>query len=270
MKPHSLPSRVTRRSLLRAGAALAVPLVGCGSEDDADTRVQLHTRIELDREAWDEFTITSGDRVRLERAVLGLGALYYGGAFEDELASRSPGRLERLLGALVPSAHAHPGHFSTGSVLGQWLGPRALDFSEAPLELPGGQGLMGSYSIGQVVYAPLEGNDPFAYTIPIASLDAVAVREDGEVPFRVAATLEDVWPHAPEGTVHDCRFEAAEVSGDGTVVVRVDPRVWLETAELAELGPSDDRLDLGSNTQVGRAFALGLAQSFAYTFFFEG
>lgn len=255
---------------MRAGAALAVAVGGCSSGNEADSGVRLDARIELDPEAWDVFTITSGDRVRLERAVMGLGALYYGGIFEEPLARRSPGRLERLLGALVRTAHAHPGHFSYGTVLGQWIGPRALDLSEAPIVLRGGQGLVGPYSIGQVVYAPLEGNDPFDYTTPIARLEGVALRDDDEeIAFRVTATLEDVWPHAVEGTVHDCRFEPADVSGDGTVVVTIDPRVWLQTAELATLEPSSERLDLGPETQVQRAFALGLAQSFAYAFSFE-
>lgn len=121
------------------------------------------------------------------------------------------------LPSLVPTAHAHPGHGSTSDVVGEWLGPAAVDL------LAGGS--IGSASVftGEVAGSELD--------LGAGRVEVVGTLDDGARAFRFSVPTP--------GEVLGVAFATAvEAGAPPTWALRVDVGAML--AEMAPLVPADD------------------------------
>lgn len=275
--------RIVRRALRQARPlalaltfAVAAPWAGSqilGCSSDASTsgkQVTLQTRAEVTASLTEGFTTGKGWQVKLSRAVLSVGPLYY---FEGSPAvvrneHRSP--RERLAGLLgLGVAHAHPGHYTAGDALGQVLTGTTLDLFTAPKVLPSGNGITGAYRSASFSFTKPQGDAALGEAVALA--EGVAERDGTSVYFHLEASLEDVSHNVPNGQVAGCVFDAAEVEDDGIVTLRIDPSVWFNWVdfELIEPGSADalTHVAVGSKPQI--EFALGLSQLGAYHFSFS-
>jgi hypothetical protein len=253
-----------------------VLLEACGADSSDSTggrRVVLHTRVEAAEDA-SEFVTAAGWSVKLDRALLSTGALYYfDGA--PPLAFRkkeSTGELaQRWLGLGV--AHAHPGHYQAGNALGQMLESSSVDLLDGPVSLADGDGVTGTYRSARFSFvAPPTGPHADALDGHAALVEGVA-EKDGEEPrvFRAIADLADIEQSAAEGHVDGCVLDEVTVEGDGTVTVVVTPRVWFNLVDFSVLEPgsTDVPTEFPAGSQPKVAFSQGLAQLSAYHFSYQ-
>lgn len=249
---------------------LAALAVGCG--DTGGRQVALRTEARADAEAAGPFTTATGWSVRLTRAAVSLGALYY---FDGAPAFvRAKRRGATWLAQLAPLgvARAHPGHYAAGDALGQMLVPAAVDLLAGAAALPEGRGVTGTYRSARLVLAsPIDDAARAALAGDhVGFVQGVASKGAQTVHFRLAATLAEVSRSAASGQVDGCVFDAREVEGDGLVSVTVRPRVWLNLVDFAGVAPgtaeAPTAIDQGEPARIG--FALGLAQLGAYHFSF--
>src|SRR5690606_26165593 len=131
------------------------PVAGCGDGATSGRRVALTTRVAV---AATTFTNAAGFDVELTRALVSIGPLRY---VEGAPFARRP-LLERLVA--IRTAHAHPGHYHEGGVLGEMLTPTSVDLGalgEEALELGAGTGITGTALSARFTFrAPPEG--PYA------------------------------------------------------------------------------------------------------------
>jgi hypothetical protein len=248
-------------------AALGVELAALATlsacSDDGSTRgkrVVLAARVAAESL---DFVNAYGYRVELTRALVSIGRLrYLQGA---PVARRSP--LERFLGVRV--AHAHPGHYEEGGILGEMLEPTSVDLVAGPTELGSGPGVSGEALSGRVSFtSPAEG--PFAADLG----DAVILLEgeaalDGETRvFRAIARLSDVLDAAGEPDVEGCEFANGTIDSDGRVTLILRPSVWLDQVEFAVVPETADGapVELARDGAPHRAFARGVKKAAAYLF----
>lgn len=250
--------------------ALLIGALACGGETTSGRQVTLRTQAQVAPESGGAFVTDTGWTVRLSRAVVSIGALYY---FDGEPAfARRPApsfgrRMAALLGPSV--AHAHPGHYLAGRALGQMTAPAFADLLAGPVMLPEGEGVTGRYRSARVVLAaPLGESARAALGTSVAAVEGVAQRGEQTVYFKLGADVVDVARGAREAQVEGCVFEEADVEDDGLVSVRIDPHVWLDLVDFAEVVPGNadapTQVPRGHTAQLG--FALGVAQLSAYRF----
>jgi hypothetical protein len=95
----------------------------------------------------------------------------------------------------------------------------------------------------------------------------------GTAPLRFVATAElaDIERSAADGYIDGCQFEELDVEQSGRVTVLVNPKIWFDLVDFAELAPasSDAPVQFPEGSQPKIAFALGLAQLSAYEFSFS-
>jgi hypothetical protein len=263
-------------ALASAGLAGAVLLEACGAESSDSTsgrRVVLHTRVEAADDA-SEFETAAGWSVKLDRALLSVGPLYYFDGVPP-LALRFQERTrewaQRWLGLSV--ARAHPGHYQAGNALGQMLESSSVDLLDGPVSLAEGDGVTGTYRSARFSFLAAPAG-PFADELGshVALVEGVA-EKDGEEPrvFRAMAELADVEPSAAEGHVDGCVLEEVTVESDGTVTVVVTPRVWFNLVDFSVLEPGskEEPTEFPDGSQPKVAFAQGLAQLSAYRFSYQ-
>lgn len=278
-------ARATRRalgiaalSLVTSAAALglALSIEACSSGATSGNRVVLDTRVELAPNG-QSFTTARGWDVSLSRILISTGPLYYfDGA--PPLARVAP-RLRRKawpspLDALgVSEALAHPGHYKAGEALGQMLESWSVDLLAGGAELPAGDGVTGVYRSASFSFtSPPEGPLANAMESHAAIVEGVAERA-GMAPLRFAATadLADIERSAANGYIDGCQFDELDIERSGRVSVRVNPKIWFDLVDFAELAPAagDAVVHFPDGSQPKIAFALGLAQLSAYEFSFS-
>lgn len=282
-------ARASRRSLrvaalsiiASAGAlGLALSIEACSSGETSGDRVVLDTRVELEPNA-QSFTTARGWDVALSRVLISTGPFYYfDGApplvqLRPERAHPAqrrswPTTLEAL--GLSP-AFAHPGHYKAGEALGQMLDSWTIDLLAGGAELPAGDGVTGVYRSASFSFtAPPEGPLAGSMDSHAAIAEGVATR-DGMRPLHFLATadLTDVERSAANGYIDGCEFTELDVEQAGRVTVRVNPKIWFDLVDFAELTPAagDAAVPFPDDSQPKIAFALGLAQLSAYKFSFS-
>lgn len=102
---------------------LAALLLACAPSEA--TRVEL--AVVVDGSGLATNTTDLGWTIEFEQARLAIADLQFTTAGEVEQA-RQPSGHEWLIGLLLPSAHAHPGHDESGSIIGELPGSFVLDF----------------------------------------------------------------------------------------------------------------------------------------------
>jgi hypothetical protein len=253
---------------------LALGIEACGSNrQTSGRRVALETRVELASNAT-SFTTLRGWDVTLTQAVISTGPFYYfDGAPPLVQLGPVPARpaVLDLLG--LHQAFAHPGHYLAGDALGQMLEPWSIDLLAGAADLPTGEGVTGVYRSASFSYtSPPVGPVAAALETHAAIAEGVAEREGASpLRFRATADLADVQRSAANGYVDGCEFEALDVAEGGRVTVLVNPKIWFDLVDFAELEPpvGDALVDFPVDSQPKIAFALGLAQLSAYKFSFS-
>lgn len=270
-------ARVAALSLLTSAGALALALCieACSGETSGD-RVVLETRVELAPGA-EAFTTAMGWDVTLTRALISTGPFYYFDGAPPVVQRHEPlppARWAAPLEALgLRSAFAHPGHYKAGDALGQMLDAWSVDLLAGGAELPPGEGVTGTYRSASFSFtSPPEGPMAGAMEAHAVIAEGVATR-DGSPPLRFLATadLADIERTAASGYVDGCAFDERDVEQGGRVTVQVNPKVWFDLVDFAELGLArgDAPLAFPDDSQPKIAFALGLAQLSAYEFSFS-
>ncbi len=268
--------RVAALTLLGSTGALCVALgieaCGAGSETSG-RRVALDTRVALASDAA-AFITAAGWNVTLTRASISTGPLYYFDGAPPLVQLRSRPGWQFTLGALgVGSAHAHPGHYQAGRALGQMLEAWSVDLLAGAADLPTGDGVTGVYRSARFSFSsPPVGPVAGELDGHAAVAEGVAERSGGPpLHFRATADLADIERSAAEGHVDGCEFTELDIEATGLVTVVVNPKVWFDLVDFAELEPAadDSAVEFPSDSQPKIAFAQGLAQLSAYKFSFS-
>jgi hypothetical protein len=263
-------------AITSAGAlGLALGIEACGTGDTGGARIVLDTRVELAPNA-QRFTTAMGWDVTLSRALVSTGPFYYfNGApplvqRDRQLEPRWPSMLEALG---LSQAFAHPGHYKAGDALGQMLNSWSIDLFAGPADLPAGDGVTGFYRSASFSFtSPPEGPEASAMESHAAIAEGIAVREGAEpLHFLALADLADVERSAANGYVDGCEFTELDIEEAGRVTVLVNPKIWFDLVDFAELAPAtnDAPVEFPADSQPRIAFALGLAQLSAYKFSFS-
>jgi hypothetical protein len=239
--------------------------------------VTLNTRVTVDPEIESTFTTSFGWDVKLDKAAVAVGSLYY---FDGEPAfvrldmpRRSKMvRFARWFGEGV--AIAHPGHYQAGDALGQMLVPASYDLFGGPAKLAAGDGVTGTYWSARFTLAEkpvgaaaaeLDGHIAFAEGTAMKTGDAGAATP---IHFRIAADFADVARRVVKGEVDGCEFGKTEVEADGTITLTFKPSVWFDLVDFSKVPPgtSDAPTEIPSGDIAQIGFALGLVQLTAYDF----
>ena len=262
--------------LFAAATTMILGGLGCGDSTTASTagtRVVLRTAITADPTARTRFTTNFGWKVTLERAALGVGALYYFNGTPAFTQIR-PSLLQQVGRFFEGTAHAHPGHYQPGDALGQMLTPSSFDLLAGERgTLPDGDGVSGTFRSARFVFAQTA-TGPAAGELGghVAYARGVAEKADGTTPtpihFELSADYADVAKQAVSGQVDGCVFAEADVSTDGTVTLMVSPSVWLNVVDFSAVAPgsSDSPTSVAVTEKAGIGFVSGLTQLDAYAF----
>jgi hypothetical protein len=260
-----------------AVVALVLALVGCSGKDTTTgRRVTLQTRAVADAETEGEFLTSFGWNVKLDRAAVAVGPLYY---FDGEPAfvqHRAPrrGPIERFASFFGEGvAHAHPGHYQAGDALGQMLEGGSVDLFRTPAKLGTGDGVSGTYRSARFTLAKKDvGSAAKELAGHVAFAEGTATKDgDAGAPtihFRVSADFADVAKSVTDGAVDGCEFKEVDLEEDGTVTLTFKPSVWLDLVDFSKVDPgtaeAPTEIPHGDIAQIG--FALGLVQLSAYHF----
>ncbi|MEZ4228933.1 MAG: hypothetical protein R3B89_07210 [Polyangiaceae bacterium] len=271
---------------------------GCGDETGKSTtgkRVTLHTRVDLAEVARGTFTNGFDWQIQLKEVELSIGELrYYEGAAIGVLPGDTS---QRYAGAVppppqtptslfrgwfqIPTAKAHPGHYVAGDELGEMLTPTSVDLLVAPASLTDAAGVTGHYRSGWFTFGdPPTGPAASALDGSVAHVVATVSQSDVVFDVELFANEADVLDTNGVPTVEGCPFDdgadsgQAVVSGDGTIVLTIDPSHWVDQLDLARVTPPTDAsvVEITSDDAIlaplHNAFARGLRQAVAYRFSF--
>jgi hypothetical protein len=165
-------------------ALLCAALQGLAACSDAQEAQRVELQLLTDGEGLEVITTDLGYEVELRSAAVAVDDVKFTIAGETHASL-----LRRLSDALVPVAHAHPGHFQGGEVTGELPGHFLLRFSAGETREVGTATLLvGSYhSVNMTLaYATSsdapEGDPIVGHT---AVLDGLATRDEQAIEFRV-------------------------------------------------------------------------------------
>ncbi len=249
-------------ALLGAGLALEA----CGGDGASGTtgrRVTLHTQARPAKEPRSTFTNGVGWTVTLTKATVAMASVaYFDGEpiFSRAAAPRTRGRdpLRGLLG--LRSAHAHPGHYVAGDAMGELTTPATLDLFAGTTRLADGAGVSGTYQSARFTYGAGDHG-------VVVAVEGAAQSGATTLRFQATAALSDVLDSYGEPSLEGCAFTSADVEADGTVVIAIDPTVWLDQVDFTDVKPTADGSpsDL-AGTIAFKGFARGLKKGAGFVF----
>lgn len=264
------------------GVLIACAALGCGddaagngSELEPAKRVVLRTTVSTDPASLTQFTTNFGWNVSLERAAVGIGALYYfNGPPAFARLERKPSMWQRASALFEGTAYAHPGHYQAGDALGQMLTASSYDLmSPVAAPLADGEGVTGQFRSARFVFASLvTGPAAEALGTHVAYARGTAEKADGSsvapIHFEIAADFADVAKQAAKGEIDGCSFSEVQVKADGTVHLVIRPAVWFNLVDFSDVAPgtADAPTVLSLAAKSGIGFVNGLTQLDAYTF----
>lgn len=264
-----------------AVVAVVLGLAGCsGKGTTTGKRVTFETRAAADAEVRGAFLTSFGWNVKLDKAAVAVGSLYYFDgepAFVEHPVPRR-GPLERFASFFGEGvAHAHPGHYQAGGALGQMLEPGSVDLFATSTKLGAGDGVTGTYRSARFTFAKKDTGVAASELSGHAAFAEGTATKDGDggvatIHFRVWADFPDLAKSVKEGEVDGCEFQETDVENDGTVTVTVKPSVWFDLVDFSKVEPgtaeAPTEIPHGDIAQIG--FALGLVQLSAYHFGYSG
>lgn len=252
--------------LLPVGAAL---FTACGEDTGATTgkRVVLATEVEVAPAASAGFTNAFGFAITLDRVLVSVGELrYYAGA---PIGRRDRPLTPELMGLRL--VHAHPGHYVAGDELGEMLEPLTIELLPGSSSLADGQGITGEYRSASFRFAaPPVGALAGDLDDAVVLVSGTAESADLALTFEVSATREEVLDTYGEPVISGCPFTGGTVAGDGTVVLTLDPALWLDQVDFSREPDvvSGQSVVLDPAEVPHEAFVRGLKKAAAYAFSF--
>ncbi len=256
---------------LAAATGASAFLSACATdEEDGDTttgkRVTLATRAEL--RSGSSFTNAFDWTFTLTKVQISSGAFYYfdGEPLEGSAEARTAPRSFSLIGV----AHAHPGHYKEGNAKGEMLTAASYDLAAGPADLGAGEGVSGLFRSARFSFqSPAQGAMAAEMASAVVIVDGTASKGGVTKAFRLVALAEDVVDAEGRTQIDGCIFDETDVQDGGTVIVSIDPSVWLDQAELDTLPDGTTPAEVARDHAVHLAFARGLKKSTAYRFSFE-
>lgn len=259
-------SALASLALLAAGLALEA----CGSDGASGTtgtRVTLHTQARPAKAPGATFTNGVGWTVTLTKASVAVASLDY---FDGEpIFSRAgPSRrrglgLDPVRGLLgLRSVRAHPGHYVAGDALGEMSTSATIDLFAGTTRLADGAGVSGRYQSARFTYGAADHG-------VVVAVEGAAQSGAKTLQFKASAAIPDVLDSFGEPKLEGCVFVSADVRADGTVTLAIDPTVWLDQVDFADVKPTADGApaDL-AGTIAFKGFARGLEKGAGFVFSF--
>jgi hypothetical protein len=248
--------------------------IACGSESGGSTtgkRITLHAVMIAEPVARSTFTTGFGWDVTLTKAAVAITGLYYFDGTPPTALFKAPRRSmrSRLSSLLVATAWAHPGHYQSGTALGETLfrEPTALDlFAASPRQLPDGDGVTGIYRSARFVIPEKSPADAvLGGHIAIAEGKAINHDEPSSAPiyFRLIADYDDVSMNVNGGAVDGCILDETTVTSDGTITLEIKPTIWLNLVDFARI---DAGVEAAPTEAHDAGFSQGVTQLSAYHF----
>lgn len=260
-----LALRVTTLSTLTFVATLAAGLpLGCdGESGTSGARTTLETRI-VAADGSRDFTNAVGWRIRLSKALVATGPLYFYDG-EPLFARRAPSG-HGLFG--IRTAHAHPGHYVRGDAMGEMRTVSSADLL-AGATLGIGQGVTGVARSATFSYeTPAKG--PYAAELGAAAilLEGTAERGGEARAFRAEIALDETKDAAGRPEIQGCAFSPVEMTGDGVVTVEVKLPLWFDQVDFEEAPAGGEPTPLAAGlarNQLVRATKVALGYAFTYS-----
>jgi hypothetical protein len=278
------------RHLTYAALLNVVACTSCSSSDtDSGTTgraIALQTRVDIDGDASKPWTNALGWEIRLSKAYLSVGALYYYSG-DPVLSKRSrPNRTHYDAWAwagelIVATAHAHPGHYIEGAAMGQMLTPTTVDLLQGSVELAEGEGVTGETNSARFTWqSPPQGKLASILDGNVVLTQGTASRDGVSIEFIAKATAAEAVDGNGKAEVAGCAFGGkpgevgVDMDGDGTVTLTLVPRVWFDQVEFEYVAPGTDdaprpneegQVDL-DGTLAWAGFLRGLKKGTAYGF----
>jgi hypothetical protein len=201
-----------------------------------------------------------GWQIEVTHGEVSLDYLYYVSGPPAGLARQSNGLFS------IPSAHAHPGHYDSGDVLGELQGPVTLDLLARETTLGEGGGVTGLARSGIVTLGSLGGDDDSLAVV----FEGVASQGDTTIPFRAEverSAIDNPTSHLPE--IDGCPLDDGEIASDGTVLLEIKVAAWLDRIDFAEVRiPESGLAVLEPDTPPHNALRRGIAKAIGYHFRF--
>jgi len=274
---YSLLSRTAAATALLSLGLGALSLTGSGCGDSLEEgatsgkRVVLETRVESAEDLAVPSVNARGWTISWGRVLVSVSALYYYDGAPPSLARSVPSPAwKRWVG--IPVAHAHPGHYQAGNAMGQMLTASSFDLAQGTSALSAGEGVTGTYRSGSVLFgSPAQGIHAADLGADVILVEGTASQGAETRMFRARASAADVTNASGTVGVDGCVFQEASVQGDGTVVLRVSPSVWMDQVDFTDVPVSSGTpVDLPAGGPAQQAFTLlGVTRASAYVFSFE-
>lgn len=256
---------ICRRALLRglSGGTLlhaaGFGLAACGAT--AGKRVTFRMAASVSPGLGEPFHNAHGWTLTVERVALAIGEwqFFETAAYSPSVAAEKEHAWRELL---LPTAHAHPGHFDEGGVQGE-------GFEEVPLVIASGQiALPDAHGVAGAIRSARVGFDGGSLDGWAASVSVRAER-DGETRwFDARAGVADMVSHHGAPEVWGCPFDnGAPVEDDGEVMLQLQPDMWLvdvDPTELPRAGAAPS--PLAPEMMARTAFIAGLRNPDSYRF----
>ncbi|HEY8945897.1 MAG TPA: hypothetical protein VIM73_16625 [Polyangiaceae bacterium] len=263
------PRRRARRSLLLSagvcaalwGPAGAGGLVSCSAESTAGKRVELETSVRAKQLS---FTNEYGFAVEISKMLVSIGPLRY---LEGAPVAR------RLRPAWLPfsvkTAHAHPGHYVAGGIVGEMLEPATVDLATGPALLARGQGVTGT-ALSALFSFESPPRGPLAEELApdVVLVEGISISAEGARRFRARAAMADIADAQGEPFVAGCPFDDGAIDADGHVTLTIDPGIWFDQVDFSLLSQlaGDAAVELRPGETPHKAFVRGLKKAIAYSF----
>lgn len=214
---------------------------GCSDAPDATTgkRITLATRVAASPEAKAGFTNAMGWDVKLSKAVVSTGPLYYfdGAVIFSQAAPRRPGWHSLFL----RSAHAHPGHYIPGESRGEMLTPFSVDLLADGSTLPAGSGVTGVVRSATFSFR-MEAQGPVAAELSghAVVFEGVATKGADTRAFRAELDAADLANTKGAPSVEGCPFTETTMTESGTVTLSLKVALWFDQVEFDSLPATPD------------------------------
>lgn len=239
-------------------------LAGCGTT--TGQRITLATRVVAGEGVAEPFVNEYGWSVKLTMARLSIGEIYYF-AGPPVVASLRP-RLDWRSVFALPSAHAHPGHYTEGDALGQMLVPVAVDLV-AESALADAEAVTGHYESARFSFeSPPQGDLAAEMEGHVVWVEGEATKDGAVLRFRATAGEADILNADGNPFVEGCVLGPVDIEESGTITLTVHPAVWLDQVDFGAV-PEDlgsDRVLLPAGEPTHKAFVRGLQKGTAYEF----
>lgn len=259
--PYFRAASIARRPLLALGGTLlfestrlaAGALVGCSAPSTGGGRVTLTNLAGSDLSRSPAHDNAFGWRVEITAGKLALAHLYYVTGPAATLAQRT---------LALPAAHAHPGHYAAGDVLGELGEQVTLDLLASPVTLAATPGVTGYARSAVVTFGELARENGAAVLVKgLATRGGEARRFSARVE---RAAIVNATSGLPE--VEGCPLSGGRIRGDGNVQLEVHTALWVDQIDFSEVPASDDPFQLEPDTPPHNAFRRGIQKAIAYQF----